>query len=80
MQSPMMTMYMGKAVAGPMPTGCSDVQKQGWALNGFYTVKGRVNKVGTVYCDFTKSQGEIGLENIRLKILVRFFYNFEMVL
>ena len=54
-----------KPVAGPMPTGCSDVQSLGWTQSGFYTVKSSAGtKVNTVYCDFSKENGATGYETI----------------
>ena len=48
---------MQKPVAGPVATGCANLQTLGHLKNGFYFVKSQdpsMNKLVSVYCDFTQ--------------------------
>jgi hypothetical protein len=37
---------------GKMSTSCSDLQRMGHKLSGFFSVKGPKKKMEMVYCDF----------------------------
>jgi hypothetical protein len=37
---------------GKMPTSCSDPQRMGHKISGFFSVKGPKKKMEMVYCDF----------------------------
>jgi len=51
----------GRTTVDRMPESCDDLWKIGHTLNGFYDVKGE-NEVRSVYCDFTKTPGDPGME------------------
>ncbi|XP_046439593.1 uncharacterized protein LOC124190774 [Daphnia pulex] len=43
---------------GKMPTSCSDLQRMGHKLSGFYSVKGSKKKMEMVYCDFYTNRND----------------------
>ncbi|EFX69010.1 C1q and tumor necrosis factor-related protein 5 [Daphnia pulex] len=43
---------------GKMPTSCTDLQRMGHKLSGFFSVKGS-NKMEMIYCDFYPNENEI---------------------
>ena len=48
---------------GKMPNSCSDLQRMGHKLSGFFSVKGS-NKLEMVYCDFNPNEN--GKRNIHM--------------
>jgi hypothetical protein len=58
---------------GQMPTSCSDLQRMGHKLSGFFSVKGS-KKMEIVYCDFSPNQNGIDMFSfLRMKFLC-FYY------
>ncbi|XP_046440964.1 complement C1q tumor necrosis factor-related protein 3-like [Daphnia pulex] len=41
-----------------MPTSCSDLQRMGYKLSGFYSIKGSKKKMEMVYCDFYPNRND----------------------
>ena len=56
---------------GQMPTSCSDLQRMGHKLSGFFSVKGS-KKMEMVYCDFSPNQNGMTLTD---EILILLLFN-----
>ena len=52
---------------GKIPASCGDLQQIGHKKSGLYSVMGS-NKIQTVYCDFTKSPSDSGMDNSKRKL------------